>query len=124
MPFTDPAALKAYQIRWKKERKDAWFSANGPCKRCGSRKDLELDHLNPAKKVSHRVWSWSKARREVELAKCQVLCGRCHKAKTAAERREKLDHGTRGMYGAGCRCEQCRKANANYMQTWRHRSGD
>jgi hypothetical protein len=44
---------------------------------------LELDHVDPALKVSHRVWSWARERREAELAKCQVLCHDCHVAKTA-----------------------------------------
>jgi hypothetical protein len=31
--------------------------------------------------VDHRhIWHWTKARREEELAKCEVLCDVCHNA--------------------------------------------
>ena len=61
--------------------------ANGPCVKCGcwDLDQLEVDHIDPNTKVSHRVWSWSKERRENELAKCQVLCRACHLTKTCGE---------------------------------------
>ena len=36
--------------------------------------------------MSHRIWSWTDARREAELAKCRALCYDCHLAKSAGER--------------------------------------
>lgn len=44
--------------------------------------NLEVDHIDPDQKISHKVWSWAKPRRDAELAKCQVLCNKCHKNKT------------------------------------------
>jgi hypothetical protein len=32
-------------------------------------------------------------------------------------------HGNRGRYVAGCRCEECVKANSDYQREWRHRTG-
>lgn len=32
-------------------------------------------------------------------------------------------HGTRGRYTAGCRCDSCRKANTVYMKEWRRSGG-
>jgi hypothetical protein len=55
---------------------------------------MEVDHIDPALKVSHRVWSWSPPRRAAELAKCRVLCGVCHLAKSAVE-------NSRAKMGAG-----------------------
>jgi hypothetical protein len=52
---------------------------------CGASENLQLDHEDTALKVSHHVWSWSKARREAELAKCRPLCAQCHKTKSATE---------------------------------------
>jgi hypothetical protein len=52
---------------------------------------MELDHVDPSQKVDHRIWSWSKARMDVEVAKCQVLCYDCHLAKSVTE-----DHSETG----------------------------
>ena len=79
--------MRKYQVRWLRLRRDRWMEENGPCVKCGSDQSLELDHIDPATKASHRVWSWRKSRRERELQKCQVLCHECHKAKTIREQR-------------------------------------
>jgi len=76
---------REYQRQWMAARRAEWFAENGPCALCGSWDDLELDHVDPATKVHHVVWSWSKARREAELAKCRALCETCHKAKSKTE---------------------------------------
>jgi len=63
----------------------ASFFYGKACVRCGTSEDLELDHIDRTTKVSNNVWSWASARREAELAKCQVLCHDCHKKKSAKE---------------------------------------
>ncbi|AYD87555.1 HNH endonuclease [Mycobacterium phage Salacia] len=74
-------------------------------------KELNLDHIDPTKKVSHNIWSWSQVRRDAEIAKCQVLCLPCHKDKTAADRKYKRLHGHVGTYDRwGCRCGLCKAA--------------
>jgi hypothetical protein len=78
---------RAYDREWMKKRRDAWFAVNGPCVDCGSSENLELDHDDRSDKVSHRVWSWSEERRNVELAKCVARCRKCHRAKTTEERK-------------------------------------
>lgn len=86
MPYSDPKKQRKAQHEWYltvvKARKSDWFLANGPCKKCGSIDDLELDHIDPTKKVSHNVWTWADERRARELAKCQALCHNCHVEKT------------------------------------------
>lgn len=67
--------------RWMAKRRATWFEGKS-CTSCGSQTDLELDHIDPSKKVDHKVWSWSDERRKRELAKCQVLCHDCHVIKT------------------------------------------
>jgi hypothetical protein len=84
MPYADPAQQRAYQREWVKRRHDEWVRENGPCIDCGTWEKLTVDHADAAEKVSHRIWSWSKVRRDAELAKCVVRCWPCHLVKTAA----------------------------------------
>lgn len=76
--------LSKYQKSWLAARRAAYFS-DKQCVRCSSTTRLELDHIDPTTKVSSRIWSWKESRRLAELAKCQVLCHRCHKDKSAGE---------------------------------------
>lgn len=89
MPYLNPESQKAAQAKWyqnaAKVRRKEWLAQNGPCRKCGSSKRLEVDHIDPMTKVSHRIWTWTEERRNVELAKCQVLCRRCHTHKSLTE---------------------------------------
>lgn len=76
--------MQEYQRTWVAARRAAWF-ADKYYVRCGSREDLELDHIDPSTKESHNIWSWSEVRRDAEIAKCQVLCKSCHLLKTISE---------------------------------------
>ena len=78
MPYRDRAKQLAYQNSLNKTRREKWLSENGPCRKCGSSLNLEVHHINPAEKDSHRIWSWAEPRRTAELAKCEVLCRKCH----------------------------------------------
>ena len=105
-----------YQRDWYAQRRSAWLEANGPCAKCGSWENLEVDHIDPAQKAAEisRLWSLSEARRLPELAKCQVLCKPCHYEKSLAEGSVKpARHGSRNRYDhGGCRCDLCRARNA------------
>lgn len=48
---------------------------------------MHVDHVDPATKLDHRVWSWAPDRMAAELVKCQVLCATHHRIKTAGEQR-------------------------------------
>lgn len=82
MPYKDRKVRNAYGLEWRNRRRREWFEIHNQCAECGSKEDLELDHIDPLTKVSHRIWSWSKEKRESELAKCHPLCADCHKKKT------------------------------------------
>lgn len=119
MSYKDPAAQREYRRRWWQARRDSFF-ADKACVRCGAREHLELDHVDRGTKVSHRIWSWSQERRDAEIAKCQVLCKECHKAKT----REDLGqggHGTYSCYNRGCRRPECRAAKSAYERERRRK---
>ncbi len=112
MPYADPEVQAEYQRQWMANRRAEWF-ADKSCSWCGSTQNLELDHVDSASKVSHRIWSWSRARRDAELAKCQVLCNECHTAKSLSMDNTTFIngfvHGSRSMYQIHrCRCEKCK----------------
>lgn len=88
MPYKDQTAQREYQRKWNLKRRRDYFRGKS-CINCGSKRQLELDHLDPATKVSHSIWTWSQKRREVELAKCQVLCKKCHRTKSSRETRNR-----------------------------------
>lgn len=114
MPYKDKDVQREYARLWMQNRRQAWLLAHGPCQGCGSHLDLEVDHIDPEKKISHRVWSWTDARREKELCKCRVLCKACHLRRTSEYRSSKVKHGTDAMYKArGCRCTTCREWKKN-----------
>lgn len=100
-----------WQNNWLKNRRLVWLEEHGPCAICKSSEQLEVDHIDPNQKISHRVWSWREDRRNAELAKCQVLCHKCHDKKTYDEARKSRKHGTTTSYRLGCRCKNCKIAN-------------
>jgi len=89
MGYKDPVKMRIYQRNWMRKRRKDWINANGPCKVCGSKENLEVDHINPKEKSLRpsQIWSLTEAKRLVELAKCQVLCHDCHLEKTLRERK-------------------------------------
>lgn len=88
MPYKDPIAQRKFIKEWKAIRRAEWLRENGPCP-CGSWEQLEIHHKDPSKKITHRVWTWTKEKRDKELAKCEVLCDKCHQIKTTRYRRIK-----------------------------------
>lgn len=108
MGYKNKCQQLAYQREWMRARRTDFFKGKG-CARCPSKKDLELHHKDPSKKVDHRIWSWREERRLVEIAKCEVLCKKCHQKLTFAPL---IVHGSNVRYDKGCRCAKCRSAKA------------
>ncbi|APD17116.1 HNH endonuclease [Mycobacterium phage Lukilu] len=120
MPYKDPEAQRQYQREWVARRRTEYFAGKS-CVECGATEDLRLDHIDPTQKVDHKIWSWSAARREAELTKCQVLCEPCHQEKTANDMGYH-QHGTVGRYRnpkIKCRCKACTAANTQAQQRQR-----
>ena len=104
----------------KAKRRSEWFEGKR-CFKCGSSDNLELDHIDPVIKVSHRIWSWSEEKRENELSKCQCLCKECHNEKTQLFRALSVRHGTTTAYNHyGCRCMSCREVSNVRMRKRRN----
>jgi len=119
MPFSSVEQKREYQRNWCQKQRLEFFTDKS-CVMCGSSDNLELDHIDPDEKVSHRIWSFSLKRRDEELTKCQVLCNTCHKTKTKKFLSElftkPVQHGSRYAYKHhGCRCELC----SNFYTTYR-----
>lgn len=100
---------------WVMARRIKWLKINGPCKKCGSWKRLEVDHIDPKTKIHHSVWTWGEDRRSNELVKCQVLCFLCHRFKTNEERGWNLHGEIR--YQMGCRCDECIRVHKKKLRT-------
>lgn len=116
MGYKDKEKQKEYARNWIKARRDAYL-IDKVCAICGDTSRLEIDHIDPKTKVTHRIWSWALLRRNEELKKCQILCYACHKKKTISQTLEKsITHGNSG-YDRMCRCEICKVAHSIRMKT-------
>lgn len=107
-------AKRAYQLEWITKRRLNWLAENGPCKFCGSVVELEVHHNDPTQKLMNPSLLWSLAptnpKRILELAKCIVLCEKCHLKETKKQKQKDIIHGSATMYRYGCRCKLCRQA--------------
>ena len=95
------------------QRRQQWLQENGPCRRCQSWHDLQVHHREQDQKTTHRIWTFSAARRAKELATCEPLCKACHV--TIHSLLARKPHGM-GGYRRGCRCEICRAAIAPQIE--------
>ena len=117
MPYASKAEQQEYQRRWVAARRSAYFETQA-CLYCEAVEYLELHHMDPSLKVTHRIWSMSEANRSKELLKCIVLCKTCHQSETNKQRASRQPCGTRAKYKAGCKCSECRAANAAYRRQY------
>jgi len=113
--------------RYRKRRAQVILKLGGCCAVCGTIEELEIDHIDRATKtynVAH-IFSANEEKFWAEIAKCQLLCKKCHKEKTDRENialglKKDHEHGTINMYITDkCRCDLCKAANKAYMQSYR-----
>lgn len=98
MPYKDPEKQKLYLHEYQKVYHQNRYSKciqgmleylGGECVQCGSKENLEFDHIDPKTKSFSITRKWNR-RWEVlklELDKCQLLCKDCHLTKTSTERK-------------------------------------
>lgn len=92
MPFKDREAYNAYMNEYMKQRyaarrAEAIKILGGKCVKCGSIKELEIDHRKPEEKEIDlgKLWSIKWERVLEELKKCQLLCNEHHQEKSNTE---------------------------------------
>lgn len=113
--------------RHNRIRKEYIKTLGGKCVRCASKRNLHFDHIDASTKAydvgAHLLDSRDKVM--AELAKCQLLCQRCHIAKTREGRGQadaRKTHGTLSSYRY-CKCKKCKAANATYTREHRRKYG-
>lgn len=111
---------REYSREWVARRRREYFK-DKTCLLCGSIDDLEIHHRDPSNKVSNSIWSWRIDRRDVELLKCDILCGDCHKVETKKYLSRPMVHGTWTVWKRGCRCGQCSRFHVDAKRAQRLR---
>lgn len=116
-----------FRERREARRIEALAALGGRCVRCWSDEDLHFDHIDPATKCYDigNILVYRKETLDAELAKCQLLCGQCHRDKTIEKREYSKStprHGSAYLYNEfKCRCEECRAWKREYDQGYRAR---
>lgn len=113
--------MKIYNKLYTKKRlAQAREYLGDKCLWCGSKDDLQFDHIKPENKVGNlsNMARCSTEKFWNEVKKCQLLCRDCHKWKSRIDRslrsyREK-PHGVQRYNVWGCRCSICSAAKSAY----------
>ncbi|CAM6031392.1 unnamed protein product [Sphagnum compactum] len=82
------AYMREYLVKRYAKKKAEWIAMlGGQCVVCGSKENLEFDHIDPATKSFTITTMYGAAKEKMmsELAKCQLLCRSCHEAKSLKE---------------------------------------
>lgn len=126
--MSDQAYIRNYVREYRNKRRTyAYAKLGGRCVKCGSTDSLEFDHIDPTTKILtiSKLWTASKTIFEEELAKCQLLCHKCHLEKTIANGDNYIpapaSHGSLTLYNRGCRCNECKIKYKNWKREYRKR---
>jgi hypothetical protein len=117
--------IREYQrVYLAKKRQNAIDYLGGRCVVCGTKSNLQFDHINSHEKTFSisRILSYKWDFLIKELRKCQILCAQHHleKSKQTLDGNRTADrHGWKGYNHLGCRCEICRLANTEKSRKFR-----
>lgn len=110
-----PEYHRRYYVDVRRPKILAYLGGDDPkCVICGSRENLECDHIDPESKTREisANSTISNPLVRAELDKCQLLCKACHQDKTSRENSARgWTHGT--IYGwmrKKCACVECSTA--------------
>lgn len=96
----------------------------GVCVDCGTDRNLEFDHVDPAQKEFDVSSNWSINLEDLlsEIDKCVLRCKPCHEIKTRFVDGISSKHGTLSMSKHHkCKCDLCRNAYNAYMREYKHK---
>ena len=104
--------------RWEKRRKAAIRYLGGGCAKCGLRRGLEFDHINPATKkfTIAKGSSYSEVRFWNEVDKCQLLCKYHHTIKSNKEKAKWQNNGNSKLTNDQVRSIRRYYATGDYTQ--------
>jgi len=75
--------MKEYTKEYVRNRKNLLKEKmGGKCVKCGTTEHLQFDHINPLEKSYNISNNIHRKDLDEELAKCQLLCSKCHLEKT------------------------------------------
>ena len=131
--YLEAAERNEYQKNLMRERYHSKRQAliaelGGKCSRCGSKKNLQIDHKDRKKKEFRAadVHSVSDERLQKAKKNFQVLCEECHRDKTHESwdyGGNKSQHGSYWRYRKhGCRCKKCTEAFREANRRWKQMS--
>lgn len=121
--MSDNQYMRDYMLkRYHNRRKTAIEQLGGKCVSCGSKEELEVDHINPQDKkfCLSKLWSVNEKTYQEELSKCQLLCKVCHNNKTTKEK--SVEHGGGASGKRNCKCSLCKAKKAEYMKNYKKKS--
>lgn len=115
------AYMKQYRERRTAERyTKAVKLLGGQCKSCKSTDGpFQFHHSVPSTKSYHlsvHFWDYSWERLKLELLKCELMCGPCHKNHHAKE--DGVEHGGGASGKRNCKCDLCKARKAEYMKRY------
>lgn len=120
------AYMKQYMLKRYHERRNKALELLGEvCKKCGEQGE-EFDHIDRSTKSFDigKKWNVSEEKYFEEIAKCQLLCKKCHLEKSF----ESKDFSGHGKSKCGtstkyirhkCRCHSCVEAYKKASKRWK-----
>ena len=120
--------MRGYRARRYQERRTKIIQLlGGKCSKCGSKENLEIDHIDPkSKSFGVSEWCWCKSWESLlpEIKKCQLLCEKHHSYKTVEDNGNKHAEGTHGTLSSYhyCKCDKCRAAHNEYCRNYKRKS--
>lgn len=118
--------MRDYMKQRREKRRQKFIDLlGGKCEDCGSKHNLQFDHIDASKKSFdlNDIKDGSEKKITKELKKCQLLCAKCHFKKTIKNKehvnktKSPANHGTIWMYKKyKCRCDDCKWAMSKYLK--------